>query len=52
MVGLTVDCSVTCGKIGVFGVGDVRFGCIGEIFCCAVVTFVVTTPSFVRCDDV
>ena len=52
MVGLTVDWGVTCGKIGFFGLGVVRFGCIGEILCCAVVTTVVTTPPFVRCDDV
>ena len=51
MVGLAVDCSVTCGKIGFFGLGVVRFGCIGEILCCAVVTTVVTTFSFMGCDD-
>ena len=38
MVGLTVDCSVTRSKIGLFGLGVLRFGCIGEIICCAVVT--------------
>ena len=52
MVGLTVDCSVTCGKIGFIGFGVVRFGCIGEILCCAVVTTVLITSSFVRSDDV
>ena len=52
MVGLTVDCSVTCDMTGFFGLGVVRFGCIGEILCCVVVTTVVTTSSFAKCDDV
>ena len=50
--GLTVDCNVTCGRVGFFGLGVVRFGCIGEILCCVVVTTVVTTSSFAKCDDV
>ena len=35
-----------------FVLGVVRFGCIGEILCCAVVTTVVTISPFVGCDDV
>ena len=41
MEGLTVECNVTCGNVGFLGLGNVRFGCIGEIFCC----FVVVTVS-------
>ena len=49
--GLTVDRNVTCGNVGFLGLGVVRFGCIGEIICCVVVT-VVTTSSFAKCDGV
>ena len=52
MVCLTVDCSVTCGKIGFFGLGVVSLGCIGEILCCAVVTIAVTPSSFAKYNDV
>ena len=51
-MGLTVDCKVTCGKVGFLGLGVVGYGCIGEIFCCVVVITVVTTSSFANCDDV
>ena len=30
----------------------VRFGCIGEILCCVVVTVVWTISSFMKCDGV
>ena len=36
--GLTVDCNVTCGKVGFLGLGVVTFGFIGEVLCCVVVT--------------
>ena len=51
-VGLTADCNVTCGKVGFLGLGVVRFGCIGEILCCFVVTTVVTSSSFAKGDGV
>ena len=37
---LTVDCKVTCGSVLFVFFGVVRFGCIGEILCCVVVTVV------------
>ena len=50
-VGLTVDCNVTCGKVGFLGLGVARLGCIGEIHCCCVVVItVVTTSSLAKCD--
>ena len=49
---LTVDCNVTCGNVGSLGFGVVRFGCIGEIICCVVVTIVSTISSFIICDGV
>ena len=49
---LTVDCNVTCGNVEVLGLGVVRFGFIGEILCCVVVTIVSTTSSFTKCDGV
>ena len=51
-MGLTIDCKVTCGKAGFLGLAVVRFGCIGEILCCAVVFTVVTTSSFAKSDGV
>ena len=46
MVGLTVNCSVTCVTIGFLGLVVVGFGCIVEKVYCAVVTTVVITSSF------
>ena len=51
MEGLTVDCNVTCGKLGFLGLGIVRFGCIGEIICCVVFT-VSAVSSSAKCDGV
>ena len=51
-MGLTADCNVTCGKVEFLGLGVVRIGCIGEILCCVVVTFVSTISSFTNCDGV
>ena len=51
-VGFTVDCNVTCGKIGFLGLGVGRLGCIGEMLCCVVVITVVTISSFAKCDGV
>ena len=45
-----MDCNVTCGSVGFFGLGIVRYGCIGEILCCVVVAIVSTTSSFTHCD--
>ena len=38
--GLTVDFKVTCGSVVIVFFGVVRFGRIGEILCCLVVTVV------------
>ena len=38
--GLTVDCKVTCGSVVFVFFGVLRFGRIGEILCCVVVTVV------------
>ena len=48
--GLTVDCNVTCGNVGDFGIGVVRFGLIGEILCCAAVVIVSAISYFTKCD--
>ena len=50
--GLTVDCNATCRNVRFLGLGVVRFGCIGEIFCCMLVTIVSITSSFMKCDGV
>ena len=34
------------------GFGVVRFGCIGEMFCCVVITIVSTNSSLKKCDGV
>ena len=37
-----MDCNVTCGNVGFWGLGVVSFGCIGEILSCVVFTIVST----------
>ena len=39
-MGLKVNCKVTCGSVDFLFPGVVRFGCIGEIHCCVVVTVI------------
>ena len=38
--------------LGFFYLGDVRFGCICWILCCAVVVIVSTISSLPKCDGV
>ena len=45
-----MDCNVTCGNVGLLGLGVVRFGCIGELLCCVVVAIFSTISSFTICD--
>ena len=47
--GLTINCTVVCGK-GAFLLCDViSIRCISKIFCRVVVDFVSTNCSFIKC---
>ena len=50
--GFTVECNVICGDGSLLFCGVVKFGCIGEILCCVVVTVVCTISSFMNCDGI
>ena len=50
--GFTIDCNVICGDVALLFFDVVKFGCIGEILCCVVVTVVWTISSFMKCDGV
>ena len=45
-----MDINVTCGNVGLLGLGVVRLGCIGELLCCVVLAIVSSISSFTICD--